>query len=154
MGSVEYQKKKSELERKLSNANIIAASAGFVGGLAGILYSVKTKRGFWGGVGFFFLGSLTVGVSTRLGMIIWTNKLDEQAKNLEAEYNNTKNGNSISSEMKDAVIMQFLGATSALLPFSKISNEKKIEAKKTLDALNAKYIITKYGENDYLVSLK
>lgn len=58
-------------KKKMINANMYAGLASAIGGIAGIVYNMKTKGGFWRGAGFFILGSLAVGVPARI--IIYSN---------------------------------------------------------------------------------
>src|SRR6185503_1811975 len=90
MTQLEYENQKAIISRKINNTNLVFASAGLVGGVGGIVYAVKKGKGFWGGVGCFILGSLIVGVPTRIGMVARYNNLKEQQDKLDAQYKANK----------------------------------------------------------------
>jgi len=51
----------------LSKAALLTSGLSLLGGVGGIVYAMNKKKGFWGGVGLFFLGGFA---GTALGYVI------------------------------------------------------------------------------------
>ena len=51
----------------LSKAVLLTSGLSLLGGVGGIVYAMNKKKGFWGGVGLFFLGGFA---GTALGYVI------------------------------------------------------------------------------------
>lgn len=62
-------------KERLRNLNYLIASAGFLGGILGVVYSKRTGGGFWRGVGYFVLGGAVFSFPVKLVTIPFANKI-------------------------------------------------------------------------------
>ncbi len=62
-------------QARLLNIQYTTSGLGLLGGIAGVIYSNRTGGHFWRGVGYFFLGSIVVGVAARLVALPFENKI-------------------------------------------------------------------------------
>ncbi len=60
---------------RIGNVEYMIAGASLLGAIGGVVYSNRTGGGFWRGVGYFFLGSIVVGVTARIIAIPFENKI-------------------------------------------------------------------------------
>lgn len=57
------------LKRKELNLQAIRLAGSTIGGIAGLVYAFKGKKGFWGYVGFMLLGSIVIGGTVALATL-------------------------------------------------------------------------------------
>jgi len=62
-------------KQKINNITLIIGGFSILGGIGGVMYSHKTGGGFWRGVGYYFLGSLALGLPLRLALTPSINKV-------------------------------------------------------------------------------
>lgn len=64
---------------RLDNIQSINYGLSLLGAIAGVTYSKATGGGFWRGVGYWFLGGLTVGLATTIILTPFKNKILKEA---------------------------------------------------------------------------
>ena len=65
-------------QQKLNNITLIIGGFGLLGGIGGVIYSNRTGGGFWRGVGYYFVGSLALGLPLRLALTPSINKITSE----------------------------------------------------------------------------
>jgi len=65
----ETNNKVVDLKAKNSTMNYTWTALGLAGGVLGVIYAIKTKKSFWGKVGFYFLGTAIVSIPA--GMVMY-----------------------------------------------------------------------------------
>jgi hypothetical protein len=59
----------------LSKSAMLTSGLSLLGGVVGIVYAVKNKSGFWGGLGWFLIGSIG---GTAIGYLASSTMIDTQ----------------------------------------------------------------------------
>lgn len=74
---------------RIGNLEKIQYSSSLVGSVIGVVYAKKTGGGFWRYLGYWFAGSLVLGLATSLVVTPFKNKILKEAdSNTDSENNN------------------------------------------------------------------
>lgn len=70
-------------KQRIMNIEGIQLSSSILGGILGVIYSHRTGGGSWRGVGYYFLGSISLGLPTMLITTPFKNKIIKETANKE-----------------------------------------------------------------------
>lgn len=79
------QEKINEINAKLATTNYTVSALSLAGGVLGVIVAARRGNGFWSRVGYFFAGSILVGVAAGIATVPKTAKLIAERQNLESQ---------------------------------------------------------------------
>jgi hypothetical protein len=90
-------------KQKLNNITLIIGGFGLLGGIGGVIYSRRTGGGFWRGVGYYFVGSLALGLPLRLALTPAINKvMSEETINVNNTADIRKHSQNVAQSLADS----------------------------------------------------
>jgi F0F1-type ATP synthase assembly protein I len=86
------QEKINEINAKLNTTNYVVSGLSLAGGVLGVMLAARRGNGFWGRVGYFFAGSILVGVAAGIATAPKSAKLIAERQNLEYQQGQQQSG--------------------------------------------------------------